>query len=132
MRVTSSLALLALSPLALAEQPHTAQHPLASLYDQYSSFIPAPLRPASNPFAHDFAAEAAAKVAAKNVHPLTLANWRSTLSKATTKTGKKADDSDVWMVYVTGGNKTCYGLCGDADKAWNVSSVPDSKKVSGR
>jgi len=26
-----------------------------------------------------------------------------------------------FMVYITGGNKTCYGLCGNATKAWNES-----------
>ena len=24
------------------------------------------------------------------------------------------------MIYITGGNKTCYGVCGNATKAWNV------------
>lgn len=54
-------------------------------------------------------------VAEKNVVPLTLSNWQSNLV-ATEEEGPQE-----WLVFVTGGNKTCFGRCGVAEKAFNVS-----------
>lgn len=63
-------------------------------------------------------ASGAAKIAELNVTPLTLENWRSILvpGAATASPGL-----EEWMIFVTGGNKSCHGLCGRAERAWNES-----------
>lgn len=55
------------------------------------------------------------------VQPLTLDNWRSIIQH----TGKirQYNPPEPWMIYITGGNKTCAGRCGLADKAWNESAI---------
>ncbi|KAI9665698.1 MAG: hypothetical protein M1821_003632 [Bathelium mastoideum] len=63
---------------------------------------------------------AASKVAATSVSPVTLDNWRDVLKPSTSAKGTEPQE---WMVYVTGANKTCYGLCGRADAAWNESTA---------
>jgi hypothetical protein len=127
MRLTSAtLPLLALGAVSTHAYEHP-QHPLSMLYekiyDKVAPYIPEAYRPTHSPFASwastasQAADEATAKVASKNVTPLTSQNWRSTVVKATTA---PAGDGDVWLVYVTGGNKTCHGECAQANKAWNV------------
>jgi PTH2 family peptidyl-tRNA hydrolase len=49
----------------------------------------------------------------KSVTPFNASNWESLLDPATT-----AQD---WLVFITGGNKTCFGRCGKAEKSFNVS-----------
>ena len=70
---------------------------------------------AANPV--DEAAKAAANLAVIN---LTKENYKEVLvpGAATASPG-----IEEWMIYVTGGNKTCYGLCGHADAAW-AKAVP--------
>lgn len=65
-------------------------------------------------------AEGAAKYADLKVTPLTLENWRSTLvpGAATASPGL-----EEWMIFVTGGNKSCHGRCARANNAWN-EAVP--------
>lgn len=58
----------------------------------------------------------AAKVAENQVSQLTLQNWRSVLVPA----GPSSGPFEPWMVYFTGGNRTCYGNCGQVDAKWNV------------
>jgi hypothetical protein len=55
----------------------------------------------------------AAKVAGVVVQHLNSSNWKDVLAPGSGK-------SNEWMVYVDGGNKTCYGACANATKAWNV------------
>lgn len=62
---------------------------------------------------------ASAKVAEHAVTPLTFSNWRDTLSHSGSV--KTQNPPEAWMVYITGGNRTCGGRCGKADLAWNVS-----------
>lgn len=63
----------------------------------------------------------AAKVAAKNVTPLTKDNWQSVLSPSSSAAASSGPET--WMVFVTGGNKTCYGQCGGVEAAWNESAT---------
>lgn len=63
----------------------------------------------------------ASKVAEVVVSPLTLENWKSVLAPSAASAVK--GEPEHWMVYINGGNKTCYGLCGNATKAWNVSGI---------
>lgn len=53
------------------------------------------------------------KLQAKTVTPFNLTNWQASLEPAA-----KPQD---WLVFVTGGNKTCFGRCDQANKAFNVS-----------
>jgi hypothetical protein len=54
----------------------------------------------------------AEKVTDKAVTPLNLSNWQSVL--------EPSSQPQDWLVFVTGGNKTCFGRCEKAEKAFNV------------
>ena len=60
---------------------------------------------------------ASGKVTASIQHELTLENWKDVLTVDPTVSTPATQD---WLVYITGGNSTCYGLCGNTTKAWNV------------
>lgn len=55
-------------------------------------------------------------IAGAFVQPLGMQNWKSHI-------WPKPDEEQEWMVYMTGGNKSCFGRCENADRAWN-QSVP--------
>ena len=79
-----------------------------SFFSKIKSYIPS--------VATANAPDATAEALLKNVVALTPGNWRETLgSPSAQATGRE------WYVLVTGGNKTCSGLCSDVEKAWNVS-----------
>ena len=63
----------------------------------------------------------AAQAAAKNVTPLTLENWQSTLTPSASASSTTAPET--WMILVSGGNKTCYGQCAGIELAWNESAT---------
>lgn len=56
----------------------------------------------------------AAYIAERRVERINIRNWQRKLSP-------KLDTEEEWLVYVTGGNKSCFGRCGHADATWNVS-----------
>ena len=60
----------------------------------------------------------AAKVVERNVPALTLHNWRDVIRHSGTV--RPEGEREAWMVLVTGGNKTCHGMCHNVDRAWNV------------
>lgn len=109
MRFSSTI--LFTSALAGAAQAQDAQKPLlASWLDKaktyVSSGIPSPL-------------EAGAAVIAKGaITELTTSNWQQELH-ARPATGSPQN----WMIQVTGGNKTCAGLCGDLDANFNKTAA---------
>jgi len=109
MRFTTSL-LLALPALALAEQ---AQIPLAEKvkgwFGAASSYVSSAAPAASKPVQ-----AAASKIIQAKVSNLTLENYKDVLQPSS---GKSADE---WLVFINGGNVTCFGLCANATKAWNV------------
>src|ERR1700761_28512 len=55
----------------------------------------------------------ASVVAGSVVEKINIRNWQRKLSP-------KPDGEEEWMVYLTGGNKTCYGKCGPMNALWNV------------
>ncbi|KKA19459.1 hypothetical protein T310_6557 [Rasamsonia emersonii CBS 393.64] len=65
--------------------------------------------PSANPAAP--VEEAAEKVVEKTVTPLNLSNWQSIL--------EPSSQPQDWLIFITGGNKTCFGRCGTAEKAFN-------------
>lgn len=101
--------LLALPAIATAQE----QKPLGpSLLDKVKSYIPG--------LAQDPVAAGAAKIAAANVTPLTNSNWEEVLAPKSTSPGQ---GPETWMVFVSGGNKTCYGRCGKVEEAWNETAA---------
>ena len=66
------------------------------------------------------ATKAAANAAAAIQYPLTLENWKEVLTVDPTVSPPTTQD---WLIFATGGNSTCFGLCGNATKAWNVRIV---------
>ncbi|OJJ70918.1 hypothetical protein ASPBRDRAFT_43790 [Aspergillus brasiliensis CBS 101740] len=53
------------------------------------------------------------KIQEKTVSEFNLTNWQSYL--------EPASEPQDWLIYITGGNKTCFGRCDQADKAFKES-----------
>lgn len=60
----------------------------------------------------------ASTFASAAVTELTMSNWRDVLTHR--GGASEGDAPEAWMVFVTGGNKSCHGRCGTIDKAWDV------------
>jgi len=126
MRFSSSL-LLALPALALAQEQVPIVDKIKGWLDQAQSFISSAVPSVPSPLD-----AGAAKVAEHVETALTLENWESVLSADPSATTAGPTD---FIVYITGGNKTCYGLCGNATKAWNdslalLSASPSAPKFA--
>ncbi|KAL9595363.1 MAG: hypothetical protein Q9219_006489 [cf. Caloplaca sp. 3 TL-2023] len=123
MRLT--LSLLALLPFTIvAQEQKPLRDRVTSLFNKAKGYIP---NAASAPVA-----STAAKAAASNVTPLTKNNWQSVLTPSTTE---PLEGPETWMVFFTGGNKSCYGRCAGVEKAWNESATilaadPSSPKLA--
>jgi hypothetical protein len=116
MRFSSSL-LLALPAIAVAEEQIPLLDKVKGFFNKataaVSSSIPAV---PSNPI--DAATNKAASAAASAIqHPITLENWKEVLTVDPTASPPTTQD---WLIFVTGGNSTCFGMCANATKAWNV------------
>ncbi|PSN61163.1 hypothetical protein BS50DRAFT_562601 [Corynespora cassiicola Philippines] len=112
MRFSSTL-VLALPALALAEEQIPLVDKLKGFWNKakesVSSAVPAPSAPV---------VETSAKAVEYIQHHLTLENWKEVL---TVDPAASAPTTQDWLVYVNGGNTTCFGFCGNATKAWNAS-----------
>jgi hypothetical protein len=100
MRFTS--AFLALPLLASAAEGPFDQYKAQfnNFFDNIGSYIPNPAKAASQ--VHDVEAKAGGLA----VRELTLSNWRKTLYDSVKPGQEKPEE---WWVFITGGNKTCYG-----------------------
>ena len=124
---TSSV-LLALPALSVAQD----QAPLGGLFGKLkdavkgaSSYIPSSI-PSFVPESVD---AGAAKVADKIVHQLHFNDWRNVVKPSAA--AAQSSEPEPWMIYLTGGNKTCLGFCDTADAEWNVSaSLPPGGSCS--
>lgn len=109
--------LLALPVLSTAQQiPFMDQVKgwFAKASETISSAIPsAPSMSIPNPVA-----SGAAKVASLKVERLTLENHDKLLKPGAATASPGVEE---WMIFVTGGNKTCYGMCQRAEEAFNES-----------
>ncbi|OCK85750.1 hypothetical protein K432DRAFT_286154 [Lepidopterella palustris CBS 459.81] len=126
MRCASRL-LLALPALALAQEQFPIADKIKGWLNQAQSFISSAV-----PAVPSTMDAGAAKVAEHVEIFLTLDNWQSVLAADPSATTAGPDD---WMVYITGGNRTCYGLCGNATIAWNesvalLSALPTAPKFA--
>lgn len=112
-----STLLLALPVLSAAQQiPFLDQVKLwlGKASDTISSAIPsASTFSIPNPIA-----SGAKKIASLKVERLTLANHKDLLKPGAATASPGIEE---WLIFVTGGNKTCYGLCKRAETAWNES-----------
>lgn len=111
--VTIQSILLLLPALAAAQNQVPLMDQVKGWFGKAQSYVQSAVPPAiTNPVD-----TAASKVADASVVPVTLENWRNVLSPTTSAKGNEPEE---WVVYVTGANKSCYGMCAQADKAWNV------------
>jgi hypothetical protein len=115
----STATLLALPLLAAASQQETpleqAKAQAQYWFDKISSYIPNPSK-AHTPDAH----AATAKAGGKALNILTLNDWENTIRSSFTPASTSPEE---WWVLVTGGNKTCFGLCNGVETAFNESAL---------
>lgn len=109
MRFTSLAAFL--PALALAQEQVPLADRVQGWFNKAKAYVPTAV-PA------DPIVKMAEKVSEKQVTPVTMQNWQSILAPASVPHDR--------MIFVTGGNKTCFGRCEHAEKAFNVSQVPIS------
>ncbi|QIW96847.1 hypothetical protein AMS68_002365 [Peltaster fructicola] len=114
-----SSVLLALPAVALAQQQIPLVDQIKGWFNKATASISSvvPNIPTSiavpNP-----AAAAAAKYAELKVVPVTLENHKTLLQPGAATASPGIEE---WLIYVTGGNKTCFGMCQRAETAWNES-----------
>ncbi|KAK6824697.1 hypothetical protein PG987_012191 [Apiospora arundinis] len=111
MRFSVTSALLALPVLASAEVPEY-QAQFQNYLGKFKSYIPSHSKT-------DPVGAAEAKIGSMKMDVLTLNNWRETLY-ADVKPG--ATTPEEYWVFVTGGNKTCFGHCDKIEKAFNETA----------
>ena len=124
----ASSLLLALPALASAQ----SQAPLmdqvkgwfAKATESISSAMPSSPEPPSVP---NPVASGAKKVAELKVQRLTLDNHKDVLKPGAATASPGVEE---WMVFTTGGNKTCHGRCERAETAWNESVALISASTS--
>jgi hypothetical protein len=133
MRVSSSL-LLALPALAVAEEQIPLMDKVMGFFSKATAAVSSSIPSMPSAPVDSATDKAAAKAAAAVQYPLTLENWREVLTVDPTASPPTTQD---WLIFATGGNSTCFGLCGNATKAWNVRrplNTPDiytkNKKAS--
>ncbi|KAF2130915.1 hypothetical protein P153DRAFT_313027 [Dothidotthia symphoricarpi CBS 119687] len=113
MRCSTTL-LLALPALSAAQEQMPLLEKVKGFFNKATAAVSSAI-----PAAPSAPVEAAAAKAAEAIqHPLTLETWKETLTVDPTVSTPTTQN---WLIYITGGNSTCYGFCGDADKAWNAS-----------
>jgi len=105
----STVSLLALPLLAAAAQEDPLQQAKDAAqywFEKISSYIP-------NPNKVHTPSSFAAKAGGKTLNVLTLNDWEETLRAK----------PEEWWVLITGGNKTCFGQCGQAETAFNETAA---------
>ncbi|KAF2236657.1 hypothetical protein EV356DRAFT_432388, partial [Viridothelium virens] len=108
--------LLILSALAAAQDQVPLLDQVRGWFGRAQSYVQSAVPPVvTNPID-----VGASKVAEVSVVPIALDNWKDVLKPSISA---KSNEPEEWMIYVTGANKTCYGLCAQADKAWNESTA---------
>ncbi|KAK4507158.1 hypothetical protein PRZ48_000892 [Zasmidium cellare] len=112
--------ILALPALATAQQIPFLDE-IKGFFQKASSSISSAVQSATVSAAiPDPVASGAAKFASLKVDRLTLDNHNALIQPGSPNA---VPGIETWMVFVTGGNKTCYGLCNKAETAFN-ESVP--------
>ncbi|KAJ5700937.1 hypothetical protein N7493_011983 [Penicillium malachiteum] len=104
MHFTSLVALL--PALALAQEQVPLADRVQGWFNKAKAYVPTAV-PA------DPIVKMSEKVTEKQVTSLNLENWESVLAPA--------QEPEDWLIFVTGGNKTCFGRCGHATDAFQES-----------
>lgn len=117
MRFSSTL-VLALPALALAEEQVPLLDKIKGFFNQATAAVSSAIPAAPSAPVDAAANKAAAKAAEAIQHPITLENWKEVLTVDPTASTPTTQE---WLIFVTGGNSTCFGFCGNATKAWNAS-----------
>lgn len=109
-----SSAILALPALALAQDQVPLADKLRGWFKQAQEYIPSSI-PSVIPDPVD---AGASFVAEQYVQELNLTNWKSIVAPSP---AAQTAGPEEWLIFLTGGNATCYGLCGNVTKEWTVS-----------
>ncbi|OAL56490.1 hypothetical protein IQ07DRAFT_581819 [Pyrenochaeta sp. DS3sAY3a] len=117
MRLSSTL-LLALPAVAVAAEQVPLLEKLKGLVNKATAAVSSAIPAAPSAPIDAAAAKAASKAAEAVQHPITLENWKEVLTVDPTASTPTTQE---WLIFVTGGNSTCFGFCGNATKAWNAS-----------
>jgi len=94
---------------ALAHDQIPLKEKAAGWFDKAKSYIPSVTPSIPNPID-----AGAAAVAEKKVTKINIRNYQRLLQP-------KLEGEEEWLIYLTGGNKSCFGRCGKTDAAWNLS-----------
>lgn len=113
----STAAVLALPALTVAEQQIPLLEKVKGFFNQATASV-ASVIPSAPSVPSAPVQAAAAKAAAAVQYNITLENWKETLTVDPTVSAPATQD---WLIFITGGNATCYGFCGPSETAWNVS-----------
>lgn len=116
MHLTPSLALLLPALAAAQDQQKPLGSQLKGWFDRAKSYVPS--TNSVPEAAKDPVGASAAKVASKTVTPLTISNYESWL----TPDPSSPKSPQEYMVFVSGGNKTCGGHCLKLEKEWNETA----------
>lgn len=108
---------LLLLPLLVAADQAALTDKAAAWFEKAKEYIPGNV---PNPVE-----AGAAKFAEHKVERINIRNWERKLSP-------KPDTEEEWLVYMTGGNKTCFGRCDAVDVVWNVSTPNAHTTTSSR
>ncbi|CAN8104421.1 unnamed protein product [Discula destructiva] len=124
MRLSTSSALAALPLLAAAQDLEQYKAQFQSFVDNFGSYIP-------NPNRHDPVHAAETKAGPSKTDILTLSNWKETVYAPVSAQSTKPEE---WWVFITGGNKTCFGHCGRVEAAFNqsapqIAALPDAPHI---
>ena len=103
MRVLPFLSLL--PALAVAQEQTPLVDRVQGWFNKAKSYLPSPTPVAPVEVVTE-------QIVQKTVTPFTLNNWKSFL--------EPSSEAQDWFIFVTGGNKTCFGRCERAEKAFNV------------
>jgi hypothetical protein len=114
----SSTILLALPAVAVAEQQIPILDKVKGFFNKATAAVSSSIPAVPSSPINAATEKAASKAAAAIQHPITLENWREVLTVDPTASPPTTQD---WLIFITGGNSTCFGMCGNATKAWNVS-----------
>ena len=113
----SSTVLLALPALTIAEQQIPILDRVKGYFNKATAAVSSAIPAVPTAPIDDATVKAASKAAAAIQYPITLENWKEVLTVDPTASPPTTQD---WLIFATGGNSTCFGLCGNATKAWNV------------
>ncbi|OTB01049.1 hypothetical protein M426DRAFT_323830 [Hypoxylon sp. CI-4A] len=119
MRFSTASAIVGLPLLAAAADVPDYQAQFDNYLGQAQSFLGKVTSKIPHPNRHDPVAAAEAKAGELNLDILSLNNWKETLYRPVKPENTEPEE---WWVLITGGNKTCFGHCGQIETAFNETA----------